>query len=583
MMMHIQTIKPSGWIKDLMEKEVQKHVIHRLPQLVPTIFNDDIFKSDRIGRHTKPKDLGTLENDDSWNAQLYWWNSETIGNYYDGCMRYGFMLENTQIIKDVRAFVKHILSSQDTDGYIGIYTQDTRYRFTSENGELWAKTTIGRFLLGYYQYTKEMNVLQAVIRMTENLMNHFKKDASFPFSGKNTFAGVAHGLMFVDVLYELYEITQSKHYIDYAIFLYEDYNRSDTSEPDCLIKNLMDSSYRFQGHGVHTYEHLRAVAIYDHFSGLNGVLYRKYMEKLQWVLSPSGGPIGDEWIMKGVADAGRHGYEFCSIHELMTSLIFVSKLGLDNQYALVEKIYYNANMGTHHQKHQTIAYLKSDDSYAMMGKFQYEQPHSPHKVQTRYKYSPTHQDAAVCCVPNAGRVSPYFIHGMLSIQDEKVVIHYVLPVEIQLTMDSQSYYLHIHQSRIHDAFDIETNIPDGNLIMNVQPLKSIEIKHDLHDRIYFEYNGLVFAYPIQGVDKTIKKHLFGLEDMHVLPKKPHIPLIYRGDKPMLRGTIHEPKIEVVLYQENEAIQAILIPMGQTNLRQVTFEKEIFMHHTQGIK
>ncbi len=582
-MIHIQTIKPSGWLKNLMEKEVQKQVIHRLPQLVPTIFNDDIFKSDRIGKHTKPKDLGTLENDDSWNAQLYWWNSETIGNYYDGCMRYAFMLDNIPMIKSVRAFVQHILSSQDPDGYIGIYTRDTRFQFTSENGELWAKTTIGRFLLGYYEYTKEMNVLEAVIKMTENLMNHYKKEVSSPFGGKSTFAGVAHGLMFVDVLYELYEITHSKHYIDYAIFLYEDYNRNDVSEKDCLIQNLMDPSYRFKGHGVHTYEHLRAVAIYDHFSGLNGMLYRKYMEKLQWVLSPSGGPIGDEWIMNGVADAGLHGYEFCSIHELMASLIFVSKLGLDNQYALVEKIYYNANMGTHHQKHHTIAYLKSDDSYAMMGKFQCEQPHSPHKIQTRYKYSPTHQDAAVCCVPNAGRVTPYFIQGMLSIQDEKVVIHYVLPVEIQLTVGGHSYNLHIHQSQMHDVFDIKTNIPDGKIIIGDQPLKSIEIKHDLHDRVYFEYNGLVFAYPIQSMDKPIKKHLFDLKDMHVQPLKKHIPLVYRGDKPILSGTVDKPTIEVVLYQDDEAIQAILIPMGDTNLRQVTFKKALHNHVKEGNK
>jgi DUF1680 family protein len=30
----------------------------------------------------------------------------------------------------------------------------------------------------------------------------------------------------------------------------------------------------------------------------------------------------------------------------------------------------------------------------------------------RYKYSPVHQDVAVCCVPNAGRIAPYFIDRM---------------------------------------------------------------------------------------------------------------------------------------------------------------------------
>ena len=37
---------------------------------------------------------------------------------------------------------------------------------------------------------------------------------------------------------------------------------------------------------------------------------------------------------------------------------------------------------------------------------------SPKGPQTRYKYSPAHQDVAVCCVPNAGRIYPYFVKAM---------------------------------------------------------------------------------------------------------------------------------------------------------------------------
>ena len=35
----------------------------------------------------------------------------------------------------------------------------------------------------------------------------------------------------------------------------------------------------------------------------------------------------------------------------------------------------------------------------------------PNRKQTRYKYSPAHQDVAVCCNPNAGRISPYFVQN----------------------------------------------------------------------------------------------------------------------------------------------------------------------------
>jgi hypothetical protein len=570
-MIEMKTIKPTGWLKKRMEMEVSLNVIDKLPQLVPSIFNDDIFAKDRIGMHTPPKDLGTLENDDSWNIQLYWWNSETIGNYYDGLMRYGFLLENTSMIKTVSQLVNHILASQEEDGYIGIYTKSFRYHFKSENGELWAKTTIGRFLLGYYHYTKAPKVLDAVIRMTANVMENYPIHRSTPFQGDNTFAGVAHGLMFVDVLHTLYEITKDDRYIAYAIFLYEDYNQHNVSEKDGWILNLKDPNYRFKGHGVHTYEHLRAVAIYDHYMGKNGELYQLYLDKLSDVISPSGGPIGDEWIMGNICDSSLHGYEFCSIHELMASWIFLTKLGMNPPQQAVKKLFFNANMGAHHPEQQTIAYLKSDNSYVMKGSFQVEQPHAPHKIQTRYKYSPTHQDAAVCCVPNAVRITPYFIDGIASIQNEKVHIHIIAPVIIQLLIDGISYTLEIQQSSIFGDYQIQTNLPASSISIDDIQTSTIEIKTDNQGDIYFECNGIVFAYPIASHKQTIKTHLFHLEDIHVHPNMEHIPFEYAGDIPILKYNHDVPNIEVRLVQNNLIHKVHLVPMGLTDLRQVTFK------------
>src|SRR5690606_10978575 len=111
---------------------VKHHVVDKLPELLPHLFGDDLFSSNRIGPKTQPKDLGTIENDSSWNAQFYWWNSETIGNYYDGLMRYGYLLNDQSIHEKAKKFIGHILASQDDDGYLGIYTYDFRYTFASE-------------------------------------------------------------------------------------------------------------------------------------------------------------------------------------------------------------------------------------------------------------------------------------------------------------------------------------------------------------------------------------------------------------------------------------------------------------------
>lgn len=567
----IMSILPTGWLKKRMENEVALNVIDKLPKLVPSIFHDDIFYKDRIGPNTKPKDLGTVENDASWNAQLYWWNSETIGNYYDGLMRYGFLLNIPHIINEVASFKEHILDSQDEDGYIGIYTSSLRYRFNSENGELWAKTTIGRFLLGYYRFTEDKKVLDAVVRMTLNVMKNYPVHQSTPFKGLNTSAGVAHGLMFVDVLYGLFDITKDKQYIDYALFLYEDYNRHDVSEKDCLIKNLLDPLYRFKGHGVHTYEHLRVVALYDFYTGKQGKLYHAYVDKLKNVLSPSGGPIGDEWIMGNICDPSAHGYEFCSIHELMNSFVFVSKLGIDDRYRWVKKIYMNASLGAHHQKKQTIAYLKSDNSYNMVGSFQTKQPHSPHNIQTRYKYSPTHQDAAVCCVPNAVRITPYFLDSVTSIQGNKLHIHIIAPVKINLQLDGRLYWLEIQQDSIFEAYNVKTNLPEGSFVIETIPSHVVEVKMDQQGEAYFEMDEIVFAYSIAGDSLAVKEHLFGLEDVFIRPVLDHIPFEYANHSSNNIKRLGTTKIEVNLYQNGVEKKVVLIPMGSTDLRQVTFK------------
>ncbi len=79
----------------------------------------------------------------------------------------------------------------------------------------------------------------------------------------------------------------------------------------------------------------------------------------------------------------------------------------------IEWLLFNAGRGSHHPEESAIAYLKSDNSYSMKSVFQVPQPHCFCEKQTRYKYSPVHQDVAICCVPNAGRIMPDVIGHVL--------------------------------------------------------------------------------------------------------------------------------------------------------------------------
>lgn len=59
------------------------------------------------------------------------------------------------------------------------------------------------------------------------------------------------------------------------------------------------------------------------------------------------------------------------------------------------------------------------------------------KKQLRFKYSPTHQDVAVCCVPNAGRIAPYFVNAMWR-KDESGLVATLLGPELNTRLHGTS-------------------------------------------------------------------------------------------------------------------------------------------------
>ena len=121
-----------------------------------------------------------------------------------------------------------------------------------------------------------------------------------------------------DVYLELYRITNEKKYLEYCVFLYESYCQEKNLESDITISNLENDDIQFKCHGVHTYEHLRALTIYSYATGKMEFL-ENYLGALEKYLNPSGAPTGDEWICSDGADPTMTGYEYCSIHELLHS------------------------------------------------------------------------------------------------------------------------------------------------------------------------------------------------------------------------------------------------------------------------
>ena len=606
-------IRPAGRIRDQMQKDLDGFVGH-LDQLAPELMiHDKIYGEHRLTKKIQSKSVGNIQPDDEWIMQYLWWNSESQSNWWDGYLRHAFMLNSSEHLAHVEEFINYILSSQDEDGYIGIYASDLRYKFLSENGELWSKATLYRVLLAYYDATKKGKVIEAVIRAVQNVMDNYPIHSSTPFFAERSYAGISHGLMFTDVLNKLFQITGKRIYQDYAVFLFEDYCRHDVSEKDIQLHNIFNADYKLLGHGVHVYEHIRSLAVACFATGdpeLEKAL-AIYLQRIENSMTPSGGPIGDEWIFERSAHAADTGYEYCSIQELMDSYLFLLQKTGDPAYAdKAEKIFFNAAQGARHPEHSSIAYLKTDNSFEMCGTRNGEI--ETDKNQTRYKYSPVHQDVAVCCSPNAGRTAPYFVQNMWMKDDEGLIICLFGPCELDTSFNDKKIFIKEITSYPYEflvTFEITVSEPVDLVLKIRKPIwtktlrlnvpfeekkgficikkqwkgmekiilefePATEVTGTVDGEIYFTYGPLVLANPIEAIETRTKEYgIRDLCDTHYRPAHSK-DYLYNG------GSIKKKNGQLVFEAEffntknQKTEKAALVPVGKTILRQVSFKQPV---------
>jgi DUF1680 family protein len=606
-------VKPRGWILEQMQRDL-KGFTGNLDRLVPDlILKDDIYGKDRLSKKVKNKDVGNVAEDAEWNIQYLWWNSETQSNWRDGYIRNAILMNSPEHLRNTEKYLERILKTQDIDGYLGIYDKDLRYHFNDENGELWAKTTLLRGLLACYEagIGNRDQVLEAIERAVKNVMDHYPIYRSSPFHLKKYDGGVSHGLVFTDVLDRLSQLTGKEEYREYALFLYKDYSLNKVSEPDIQYRNIIDTSYHLQGHAVHSYEHLRTLAVAAWASG-NHSLQKAldiYLQRIDRELNPSGGPVGDEWILGREADASKTGYEYCSLQEWLDACtLLMQKSGKAEFGDKIERVFFNAAQGARHPEESSVAYLKSDNSYAMMGGLNDSMEESK---QTRYKYSPAHQDVAVCCAPNAGRITPYFVRAMWMRDRKGLVATLFGPCELQTQVNetpvkiteetnypydyrvhftihtdkaqpfvlkfrkpawAEHFFLSLSFEEMDQYLVVNRTWQDGDVI-DLEFKPSPVVREDLQKETYFTYGPLVLAHPIEG--ETIETRKYPLEGFRDVMVKPLHLIIYQF---LPGGFPVRPDPDTLLFHivmrnpgtgKDDMVE--LIPMGKTILRQVTFK------------
>lgn len=625
-------IKPQGWLRQQMQRDLETGFLGRLDELVPDLISDDdIYGRDRLTALSRHKDLGTVATDAAVQVQYMWWNSETQSNWRDGLVRTALLLDHAATLPEACACINHILETQDADGYLGIYAPDVRFNFSGENGELWAQATLFRVLLGYYEATGEARVLRAVERAAQATMAAYPPGRSQPFPGGDVVCGDSHGLAITDALERLSQLTGDATYAQYATWLYAAFSQSQVSQADVQYGHLVDPAYRFREHAAHTYEHLRSLLVARYTTGNPAleVALAGYLAKLGRCLAPSGGPIGDESIDGRDADATETGYEYCSIHELLDSYThLLQKRGAAEWGDRAEWLLFNAGQGARHPHASAITYLRTDNSTTLDGPLHPGDAPTHQGPQTRYKYSPVHQDVAVCCAPNAGRIYPYFVKAMWLRSDAGLVAALYGPCEVRTEVtgvpvrivEETNYPFELTVTLTIEVaepveFELAFRVPswsdgvvclssDGNDVRIPAAAGYGRLRRAWHsgDRVtlafpaevtvhefrpgerYFSRGPLVFARPIAERAAAGRAYpVDGFCDLHCTPQDAAEAQPYRLPQGAVFAVEHSPFDaerawqsgptlvgEMLQGASGQAVATRLVPLGGTVLRQVTF-------------
>jgi hypothetical protein len=384
----------------------------------------------------------------------------------------------------------------------------------------------------------------------------------------------------------------------------------------------VDPACRFQAHGAHTYEHLRPLLVALYTTGNPGLeaALDGYLAKLEPCLTPSGGPIGDEDIAGQDADATATGYEYCSIHELFDSYMHLFQKSGETRWGdRAEWLLFNAGQGARHPRESAISYLRTDNSASLTGPLYPGDPPAPQGPQTRYKFSPAHQDAAVCCVPNAGRIYPYYVKAMWLRSAAGLIAALYGPCEVQTEVNgvpvrireetSYPFDLHVHLTvEVAEpiAFELALRLPgwvtdltlsganakasDGWVTFHQtwSGCKEVALSfaaavavHTWKDNERFvSWGPLVFALPLGGEARAGREYAPGFADIYywptgnaeepAFPAEPGFDLIRRPfdlDRPWESLELAGQLLEC---SGRKPKTSRLIPMGGTILRRVTF-------------
>ena len=404
-----------------------KGFIGSLPLISKEVWSD-VFATGQLGINSN---YGTGNN----VAKVEWWNGESEGNWLIGWIGHVLLHGKSAEIKQVQTYLDRILSTQSADGYIGMFTADARASRNYIVGDLWTQSRALLALQLWADYSDDNKVRDCVTRALDYTIDRYQKsDKDLRFNAPSEDScGAGHDLMFMDALAEQSRQTGDLRFIEFGRELYADYSigKMDWHETDGQLQTLL-SDEPIVGHGAHAVEFLRVpLALAEHLGDEQyHAAFKNGMAKIECAIGIGGSVKSDEQIsIPGIEciPLPENGYEVCTMFEMITNLLEAVRVTGNFQYLdWAEKLFLNdAQAAVTNDGRRTVYCLAQN------------QPAATHIMGTRWDISATHDDVAVCCVPNAGKILPILARRMLALSGDGISFQLYGPMQATLQIQGQ--------------------------------------------------------------------------------------------------------------------------------------------------
>lgn len=415
------SITPHGWVA-VQARQNLDGFLGELPAISVEV-GSEVFGRGRLGAGSVAENV----------AAVPWWNGESEGNWLWAWAAHVRMVGTAAERAAVDQRMRDVTAAARPDGYVGMFDAELRSRGYLP-GDCWTQSRVLGALGEWAGYRRDPVLQEAWDRGLTELADRLPRQIGEIFAEPEHESLVrGHDLQIVDVLAQAAAAGHAA-----AACLADDvYRHFDAAalswvEDDAQLDRLR-SDDDFRGHGPHVVENLRIpLRVAETIAGIDperaSALTEAFVtgwSKLGRALGVTGAIRSDESVgvpgepVRPVPEAGQ---EYCAITELaITALHAARAADAAGALDLVERLWLNAAQAARAKDAGGTAYFTAENQIAATA-----------AMGARWDISPTHDDAAVCCVPNAGRILPVVIDASIVADDDGAQVWLYGPVEAAL-------------------------------------------------------------------------------------------------------------------------------------------------------